>query len=67
MIDRASIKERGKEAFKSNYWMCVVGALVTFIAARGGVGGGSGSGSSSSNDDLSNSLRSISQADPDQQ
>ena len=66
MIDRASIKERGKEAFKSNYWMCVVGALVTTIAAGGGAGGGSGSGSSSSNGGYSD-LSSFSQADPDQQ
>ena len=63
MIDRASIKERGKEAFKSNYWMCVVGALVTGIAAGARAGGGGGSSSSGNN---FSDLSSMSGADPEQ-
>lgn len=61
MIDRASIKERGKEAFKANYWMCVVGALVTGIAAGGGAGGGSSSSGNNYSD-----LNNLSNADPEQ-
>ena len=60
MIDRASIKERGKEAFKANYWMCVVGALVTGIAAGGGGGGGS-----SSSSDSFEKMNSLSSSDPE--
>ena len=35
-MDRKSIKERGKAAFKANYWPSVLGAVVLAIAGGGG-------------------------------
>lgn len=35
------VKEKGKEAFKANYWMCVLVALIVAVIS-GGIGGGSG-------------------------
>ncbi|MBR1507008.1 MAG: DUF975 family protein [Eubacterium sp.] len=45
-MNRAYLKERGKAAFKNNYWFCVLVALITGVAT-GSSGGGAGSSSSS--------------------
>lgn len=45
-MNRAQLKERGKAAFKANYWVCVLVALLLSIAVGGF--GGSVSGSASS-------------------
>lgn len=45
MIDRVTIKQRGKAAFMANFWMCVLVALVlTILVSGGGIGGGITSG-----------------------
>lgn len=46
MWTRSELKERGKLAFKANYWKCVLVSIVMGVAA----GAGAGSGSSASND-----------------
>ena len=35
MFDRKQLKEYGKRAFKSNYWPCVIAALILSIAVTG--------------------------------
>lgn len=35
----SSLKEKGKEAFKRNYWCCVVAALILALVTAGGGGG----------------------------
>ena len=48
MFDRKELKERGKSAFKANYWQCVVVALILAIVTGGsGAAGGRASGNSS--------------------
>lgn len=47
MISISEIKERGKAAFRANYWKCVLGALVMLAATSAG---GSSRGSSSGSD-----------------
>ena len=45
MIDRVTIKQRGKAAFMANFWICVLVALVlTVLVSGGGIGGGISSG-----------------------
>ena len=35
MFDRKLLKEKGKAAFKANYWMAVVASLILKAAAGG--------------------------------
>ena len=35
----SEVKEKGREAFKANYWMCVLVALIVAVIS-GGIGGG---------------------------
>lgn len=51
MWTRAELKERAKEAFRRNYWMCVVAGLILSLLAGGSSSGGSSSDSSSSDYD----------------
>lgn len=48
MWTRAELKERAKEAFKRNYWICVVAALLIVLLGGGSSSGSSGSSSSNS-------------------
>lgn len=56
-MDRKSIKERGKAAFKANYWPSVLGAIVLAIAA----GGGSVATGNVSSEDLQQSFNGMTQ------
>lgn len=61
MWTRSELKQKGKEAFKRNYWPCVGAALLISIAA--GIGGGIGGRiNSSSGDSTKQSLQDIANA-----
>lgn len=42
MWDRRTLKERGKSAFKANYWIAVLVAFILLIVAGGGTGSAAG-------------------------
>lgn len=44
MWDRKALKARGKAAFKANYWMVVLMAVILMIVSGGGTGAAAGSG-----------------------
>ena len=41
MWDRKELKQRGKAAFKANYWKCVLPAFLLALFVTGGVSSGS--------------------------
>lgn len=54
---RTELKEKGKAAFKKNYWNCVIVGLVSLAVTGGSLGAGSGSGSGTSTWEALQSLR----------
>ncbi|MBO4915695.1 MAG: DUF975 family protein [Oscillospiraceae bacterium] len=55
MVDRKAVKSRGKLAFQSNYWRCVLVALLALILLGGG-GAAGRSGGKTENDSSSHSI-----------
>ncbi|MGN0407335.1 MAG: hypothetical protein ACI4EJ_03670 [Bacteroides sp.] len=53
MWNRQELKEKGKLAFKANYWWCVLVSLIV-ITVTGAAGGSSGGNSSGGNDAIAN-------------
>lgn len=58
MWDRVMLKERGKQAFRQNYWKCVLVAFVLMLFVQGSAGGSARGASSNQNnsDDYSYSM-----------
>lgn len=58
MWDRKQIKATGKEAFKANYWRCVLVALIiTLITGAGAASGGAGGSSVSPRGEINNEIQ----------
>jgi len=58
MFNRKEIKEKGKLAFKANYWKCVLGALILGVASGASGGSSSANSSSSSSADIQDAISS---------
>lgn len=59
MWNRKELKEKGKLAFKANYWWCVLVSVI-IMAVTGAAGGSSNSGASGGNDEFAASLQAAS-------
>ena len=52
MWNRKEIKEKGKAAFKANYWRCVLVAFILTLIAGAGAGAGAGTGAANVRDEI---------------
>ena len=60
-MDIKSVRDRGREAFKNNYWPCVLAAFLLSLVSSGGTAAAAGSTSTTSTEEIQAQIDSLTQ------